>query len=159
MIAPAAPELSNTLHEHKRKLTRPRRIVLDVITHAEKHLTPQDVYERARARHAALGLATVYRTLDLLVELGYVQRVHLDGGCHSYAASAGTHGHQLVCAECGRAEKFADCDLEPLMRALQARTGYDIELHMLELVGRCPSCRGKQRVARVRASRRQNKRA
>ncbi len=154
MLTLPEPELSDSLHEHHRKLTRPRRIVLEVITQAEKHLTPQDVYQRAHARHAALGLATVYRTLDLLVELGYVQRVHLDGGCHSYAASAGVHGHQLVCAECGRAEEFADCDLEPLMHALQARTGYAIEVHMLELVGRCPACQGKTRAASRRARRR-----
>ncbi len=150
-----APELGRSLHAHQRKLTRPRRIVLEVITQAERHLTPQDVFRRARARHAALGLTTVYRTLDLLVELGYVQRIHLDGGCHSYAASAGAHGHHLVCAQCGRAEEFADCDLEPLMHALQARTGYAIEVHMLELVGRCPACQGKARVTGRRAPRSQ----
>ncbi|MBI5876651.1 MAG: transcriptional repressor [Chloroflexi bacterium] len=145
------PEFSHSLHAHQRKLTRPRQAVLDVIIAADRHLTPQDVFRRAKTRYSALGLTTVYRTLDLLVELGYIQRIHLDDGCHSYAARAGGHGHHLVCAQCGRAEGFADCDLEPLMRALQSRTGYAIELHMLELVGRCPECQGKAAAARRRA--------
>ena len=133
------------LHRHRRKLTKPRRVVLNVIAQADRHLTPQEVYLKAKAKHPPLGLTTVYRTLDLLVELGYIQRIHLNGGCHSYAATAGAHGHHLVCSDCGRAEEFADCDLESLMRAIQAKTGYAIEVHMLELMGRCPSCQDKMR--------------
>jgi len=140
-----APEFSHSLHEHQRKLTRPRQAVLDTLVEAGRHLTPLDVYRRAKLRYPALGLTTVYRTLDLLVEIGYIQRVHLDDGCHSYAARAGGHGHQLICARCGRAEEFADCDLEPLIRALQGRTGYTIDVHMLELVGRCPACQAKSK--------------
>ena len=133
------------LRQNKRKLTRPRRVVLDILAQANQHLTPAEVYRKARLRYPHVGLTTVYRTLDLLVELGYIQRIHLDAGCHSYALSAKPHGHQLVCTSCGRAEAFADCDLEPLMKTLHAKTGYAIEVHMLELMGRCPACQSKAR--------------
>ncbi len=133
------------LRENNRKLTRPRRAVLDIIARADHHLTPAEIYRQARAKKLRLGLTSVYRTLDLLVNLGYLQRIHLEEGCHSYATVARAHGHHLVCSSCGRAEEFADCDLDPLMHALRAKTGYEINLHMLELLGRCPDCRKKSR--------------
>ncbi|MBI5301564.1 MAG: transcriptional repressor [Chloroflexi bacterium] len=138
------------LRQNHRKLTRSRQAVLDIITQASHHLTPADIYRQAKTRYPNLGLTTVYRTLDLLVELGYIQRIHLEEGCHSYAPTARPHGHHLVCSVCGRAEEFADCDLDALVRSLQARTGYEIQVHVLELMGRCPSCQNKTRALRAR---------
>jgi Fur family transcriptional regulator, ferric uptake regulator len=135
--------LQTGLHQTHRRLTRPRQVVLDVIQAAGQHLTPAEIYERARARYSHLGLATVYRSLDLLVQMGYIQRIHLEEGCHSYAPMDRPHGHHVVCSNCGRTEEFVDCDLEPLMKRLRARTGFEIDLHVLELMGRCPSCQGK----------------
>ncbi len=146
----SAPMLQTDLHQNHRRLTLPRQVVLQVIRRASRHLTPAEIYSRAKVRHSPLGLATVYRSLDLLVELGYVQRIHLEQGCHSYAPSERQHGHHLVCSNCGRAEEFADCDLEPLIKTLQSKTGYKINVHMLELMGRCPSCQPKSNFAPVR---------
>ena len=139
------PSFKDNLREHQRKLTRSRQTVLDVITQADQHLTTAEVYRKAKAKYKRIGLTTVYRTLDLLVELDYIQRIHLTEGCHSYAATAQPHAHHLVCSDCGRAEAFADCELEPLMKVIQTKTGYEIDRHMLELMGRCPSCQQKGR--------------
>jgi Fe2+ or Zn2+ uptake regulation protein len=87
------------------------------------------------------------------VELGHIQRVHLAEGCHSYAPIAQAHGHHLVCAMCGRAEEFTDCDLGPLIQALQIRTGFEINVHMLELMGRCPDCRARSRAMKRKSPR------
>ena len=141
----SAPAFQTGLHQNHRRLTRPRQIVLEAINNASRHLTPAEIYERARAKYPRLGLATVYRSLDLLVELGYIQRIHLEQGCHSYAPIEQQHGHHLVCSRCGRTEEFADCDLEPLIQVLRAKTGYAIDVHMLELMGQCPSCQSKAR--------------
>lgn len=140
--------LQSGLRENHRKLTRSRRVVLDIIAQANQHLTPAEIYRRAKAKYPQLGLTTVYRTLDLLVELGYIQRVHFAEGCHSYATVARPHGHHLVCSVCGRAEEFQDCDLDPLVKSLQTKTGYTIDVHVLELMGRCPECKNKTRVRR-----------
>ena len=99
-----SPTVHTDLRAHHRKLTRPRQAVLAIITAATRHLTPAEVYRQAKVQYPHLGLTTVYRTLDLLVELGYIQRIHLEEGCHSYAPTARPHGHHLVCSECGRAE-------------------------------------------------------
>ncbi|MCX7840125.1 MAG: transcriptional repressor [Anaerolineae bacterium] len=136
--------LRASLKQNRRKLTRARQAVLDILATADRHLTPAEIYRRAKATHPHLGLTTVYRTLDLLAELGYIQRVHTSDGCHSYAPSAHTHGHQLICAVCGRTEEFSDCDLAKLIQTLQRKTGFEINVHMLELVGRCPSCQTKR---------------
>lgn len=128
------------LREHRRKLTRPRQAILEIIAAADHHLTPAEIHKRARKKYPNLGLVTVYRTLDLLTEYGYVQRVHFSDGCHSYIATGQGHAHHLVCSNCGRAEEFEDCDLAPLIASLQRKTGYEINVHMLELMGRCPDC-------------------
>jgi len=136
--------IHTNLREHNRKLTRPRRAVLDIVANADHHLTPAEIFRQAKSKRLRLGLTSVYRTLDLLVNLGYLQRIHLEEGCHSYATVAQKHGHHLVCSNCGRAEEFVDCDLEALMKGLQRKTGYAIQVHMLELMGLCPDCRSKK---------------
>jgi Fur family ferric uptake transcriptional regulator len=143
MLSQHVEALRQGLRENKYKLTRPRQTVLDIVANADHHLTAAEVYQKAKSRYSQLGFTTVYRTLDLLVELGYLQRIHLEEGCHSYAPAAQVHGHQLVCSNCGRTQEFADCDLEPLIQSLQAKTGYKINVHMLELMGRCPACQTK----------------
>lgn len=129
------------LRRSQRKLTRPRQAVLDTIVEAQTHLSPAEVYRRAKARYPRLGLTTVYRTLDLLVSLGYVQRVHGEGGCHNYVAALHQHSHHLLCSCCGRTEEFACGSMDPLVEALQAQTGFRIHRHILEMIGVCPECR------------------
>lgn len=140
MTIPVSSGMRDGLREHQRKLTRPRQAILDIIAAAEHHLTPAEIHKRARKKYPHLGLVTVYRTLELLTELGYVQRVHFNDGCHSYIAAAQGHAHHLVCSNCGKAQEFENCELEPLIAKLQRKTGYEINVHMLELMGRCPAC-------------------
>jgi Fur family transcriptional regulator, ferric uptake regulator len=140
MLPKQTESLRQGLRKNKYKLTRPRKTVLDIVAQADRRLTPAEVYQEAKVRDPHLGLTTVYRTLDLLVELGYIQRIHLEEGCHSYAPALQPHGHQIVCSVCGRTQEFEGCDLDPLIETLQSKTGYIINLHMLELMGRCPDC-------------------
>jgi len=144
MLSDNAIAIKEGLRQNKRKLTRQRKVILDIIVRADCHLTPAEVHCLAKAGYPKLGLTTVYRTLDLLVELGYIQRVHLEEGCHSYAAIAQPNSHHLLCSMCGRVEEFPCGEIEPLIEALQAQTGYEIDVHMLELMGRCPACQTKQ---------------
>ncbi|MGQ9683876.1 MAG: Fur family transcriptional regulator, partial [Anaerolineae bacterium] len=75
-------ELEGSLRRSQRKLTRPRQAVLDTLASAREHLTPAEVHSRAKAHYPRLGLTTVYRTLELLAELGLVRRIHRENGCH-----------------------------------------------------------------------------
>ncbi len=140
MAAKDVQILQSGLRRSRRKLTKPRQAVLGAIVEADTHLSPAEVYRRAKAKYPRLGLTTVYRTLDLLIDLGLVQRVHGEGGCHSYAAALRRHSHHLLCSCCGRTEEFACCSLDPLVETLQSATGYHIEGHILEMIGICPAC-------------------
>ncbi len=138
--------------------TRARRAVLDALSSADGPLTPGELLDSARSRHEALGLVTVYRTLEILENLGLVRKLHLAEGCHSYVLStvgaradngvdlhtAGGHGHHIICEECHRAVEFAGCDIEPVVAAVEAQTGYAVRSHWLEIFGLCPSCQEKR---------------
>lgn len=128
--------------ERNFKLTRQRRAVLEAITDAQSRLSPSDVYERAKRHCPDLGLATVYRTLELLYELGVIRRVHMSDNCEGFAPAALTHGHHVICVQCNRVMEFAGCDISAVLASAARQTGFKIEEHWLELMGTCGECRG-----------------
>jgi len=115
------------------KLTAPRRAVLDVIAGMHESLSPAEIHERARCRYPHLGLVTVYRTLDILVETGVVRRMHRDDGCHGYALAQAAHGHHLICSSCNQVVEFAECGLDGLLKSVARRTGFRVEGHWLSV--------------------------
>ena len=127
------------------RLTAPRRAVVDIVARSTHLLSPAEVYERTRRRHPAIGLVTVYRTLEKLEDLGLIQRVHQPGGCHAFIASAAGHQHLLICQDCGLAEYFSGDDLEPLMKTIGRSSGYAIKEHWLQLFGLCAACKRDER--------------
>lgn len=125
--------------------TRARRAVIMAICEAGGQASPPTLLALGRAHHPPLGLVTVYRTLDVLLELGLVRRLHRDDGCHSYAPAVRTHGHHVICQSCNRAVEFEGCDLGEVIAAAEAQTGFAISSHWLEMFGVCPQCRGRGR--------------
>ena len=111
------------------KLTAPRRAVHDVIAGMHESLSPAEIHERGRCRYPHLGLVTVYRTLDILVETGVVRRMHRDDGCHGYALAQAAHGHHLICSSCNQVVEFAECGLDGLLKSVARRTGFRVEGH------------------------------
>ncbi len=122
------------------RITRPRRAIVRALLEDEGHASPSEVLERAKLYYPTIGLVTVYRTLDLLSELGLVRRIHAADRCHSYATANHGHHHHLVCRHCGAAVEFQGCDLLPFLDRIEEQTGYAIEDHLLELVGVCSTC-------------------
>jgi Fur family ferric uptake transcriptional regulator len=148
MSDPDLETLRQRLRQDGSRLTRPRRAVAHVMAEAESVLTPEDVHARAASACPGIGLVTVYRTLDLLAELGYVSRVHLEANCHGYARRDLDHGHHVICRRCQTVVEFPGTeDLSPLVRRVARRTGFRVEGHLLELVGLCPSCQDGGREA------------
>ena len=134
-------EWSASLQATGYRLTAPRRVIIDLMVASDRALEPLDVYHLARRAHPGLGLVTVYRTLERLVELGLLERVHQPSGCHRYFRSPNGHEHLLVCTKCGHTEFFSGDDVTELVRAVSNRTGFDIREHWLQLIGQCPECR------------------
>jgi Fur family ferric uptake transcriptional regulator len=115
--------------------------VLRVVAEANESLSPAEIHARARRFYPRTGLVTVYRTLEVLAELGAVRRVHQSDGCHGYAPASEGHAHHVICEQCQSVTEFDECDLTAMVRAVQRHTGYKIEGHWLELFGLCPACR------------------
>jgi Fur family ferric uptake transcriptional regulator len=132
--------LTTQLSQHGYKLTRQRRAVVDVVGQGDTRLSAADIFTKAQRACPDLGLTTVYRTLDILVDLGGIRRVHLDDGCEAFAPTTVEHGHYLICSSCQTTIEFEDCNLNELLNQVADRTGFLIEQHWLELVGICPTC-------------------
>lgn len=129
------------LQENGYRLTESRRAVVELIAKSRRSLTPLEVYDMARKKHPALGLVTVYRTIEKLEELYLIQRVHQPQGCQAFIASGQGHQHLLLCKNCGSVTFFEGDDLENLMQSLARKTGYQIHEHWLQLFGLCKSCK------------------
>ena len=113
---------------------------MDTVAHSRHAITPVDVYDAARKRYPALGLVTVYRTMEKLEELHLVQRVHQPQGCQAFIAAGQGHQHLLLCQRCGRVTFFEGDDLKALMSAIATKTGYRTQEDWLQLFGLCASC-------------------
>ena len=84
--------------------------------------------------------ATIFRSLDVLADLGVVERLDLPTGEHAFVACEPAHHHHIVCSSCGRSTGVEDHGLEQVAAAIGRSTGYRVDTHRLELFGRCPSC-------------------
>ena len=122
------------------RLTTPRRAVADLITEHDGHFTAAELELAARRRRLALSRATLFRSLDLLTELGVVERLDLPSGDHAYVPCAPAHHHHVVCSRCGRSTDVDDCGVAAAVAEISRRSGYLIETHRLELFGLCRHC-------------------
>ena len=132
------------------RLTRQREAVLAALSQAERGLDPAEILERGRARCPELGLATVYRTLELLGEIGIVRHIHGGKGCAAVAGAEREHGHYVVCTACGRVTEFSTCDIQAVEAAATRETGFKISAHFLELAGVCARCQTTGSIHRPR---------
>ena len=128
------------LQENGYRLTEARRSVIETIQKSTRALTPVEVFDTARKKYAALGLVSVYRTLEKLEELHLVQRVHQPQGCQAFISASHGHQHLLLCQNCGRVTFFEGDDLGALIQSISKKTGYQIREHWLQLFGLCQAC-------------------
>lgn len=133
-------EMARALRAHSYKLTSPRLAVLKVLQSGEPHLTPAEVYERGKAIHPRLGLTTVYRTLDILAELGFLHRPRMGDNAASYGTCVNGHHSHLVCSQCGLIVELKECCADEAVQRLMDETSFRIESHLLEFIGLCPDC-------------------
>lgn len=136
----AEEKIVRQLSQAGHRITRPRRAVIRALLEDGGTSSPAEVQAKARSYCPSVGLVTVYRTLDLLSEMGLARRIHTEEGCHGYTVASHGHRHHLICRHCGAAVEFEGCDLAPFLDRVGQETGYVVEDHLLELVGVCSSC-------------------
>jgi len=115
---------------------------MDVLAGAGGYLSAEEVCERVRTACPGVGIATVYRTLNVLVELGLACEIPGAGSSRSYAVGSETHHHHITCTGCGAVAEFSTSGLDEIQQRLELETGFSIESHILEFSGVCPRCRG-----------------
>jgi Fur family transcriptional regulator, ferric uptake regulator len=137
--------------EHAREVLREagvkpgaaRAAVIDVVADQRCCLSAPAIHEEVRLRRPTVGLASVYRALQTLTELGLVHRLDLrSGGGARYepAQPSGDHHHHAVCGECGTVEAFTDDRLERAIHTASAASAFRIDEHEVVLRGRCTAC-------------------
>ncbi len=130
----------NTLHKNGYRLTEARKAVVETVAESPCALTPLEVYDTARTAYPALGLVSVYRTLEKLEELHLIQRVHQPESCQAFISTSEGHQHLLLCQRCGQVSYFEGDNLEGLIAGISNKTGYKIHEHWLQLFGLCKNC-------------------
>lgn len=139
------------LKSHGLKVTNQRVILLEALSkHKGEHLTPEEIYEIVKEEHPEIGLATVYRTIQLLCQLDLVEKVVLVDGIVRYEMAekdrgSAHHHHHIICLDCGNVESFEDDLLENLESAIAKKTGFEVVNHEVKFYGYCNKCKEKHK--------------
>ncbi|GLW96425.1 Fur family transcriptional regulator [Microtetraspora sp. NBRC 16547] len=136
--------MTDTWHEELRargyRVTPQRQLVLEAVT-ALGHATPEDICSRVQETARGVNISTVYRTLELLEELGMVTHTHLGHGAPTYhLASEADHVH-LVCRGCDQVTEVRPELVQGLVGALEEELGFATDVRHLTVFGRCRDCR------------------
>ena len=142
-------KLKERIKDKKYKLTTQRQIILQTFIEAEeKHLSAEDVYILVKKNNPDIGLATIYRTLDLFTELDLVKR--LDYGRNRYELNSDELSHfhhHLICVKCGCVKEFEDDMLETLESIIAKKLNFHTTDHQLKVYGFCGECHEKAKQA------------
>ena len=135
------------------KITAGREAILDALMIADKHLSAEDIYNKIRSTCLAVGLTTVYRTLEILVNMNLVFKFDFGDGRARYELVEGSkkshHHHHLVCKECNRIIEYTDFindEIELLKKTekgLSDKYNFEITSHIIQFYGICDKCRKK----------------
>ena len=135
-----AQELKTTLRERGVRMTPQRRLILDAVANAQGHISVDQIYQQVVRQFPEVNVSTVYRTMDVLEELGLVRHTHFhDGVARYHRATEEPHQH-LICRGCGRDIELDLALLEPLAEELFRRYGFKAELDHAAFVGLCRAC-------------------
>ena len=134
---------------HGLRLTSPREAILNVISENPPHLSADEVFFLVRKRCPAIGLATVYRTLELLTQMGILKKYDFGEGRSRYELSSedeSDHHHHLVCTKCGKIVDYSEFMIQEvefikqLEAELSRRHNFSIDSHQIYFYGLCPEC-------------------
>ncbi|WP_144350403.1 Fur family transcriptional regulator [Sporomusa termitida] len=139
--------LRQKFREREYKLTPQRQIILQVfVDNRDKHLSAEDVHNIVRQQSNDIGLATVYRTLELLSDLDILQKMDFGDGRSRYEineTSTPHHHHHLICLACGKVIEFEGDLLEDLETVISRNSNFTIVDHQVKFYGYCQECRDK----------------
>jgi Fur family transcriptional regulator, ferric uptake regulator len=122
------------------RVTPQRQLVLEAVARLD-HATPEEIGAQVQQTARGVNISTIYRTLELLEQIGMVTHTHLHHGAPTYhLATHADHVH-LVCGDCGRVSEIGPDAIRPLITALDERYGFQTDVGHLTVFGRCRDCR------------------
>jgi Fur family transcriptional regulator, ferric uptake regulator len=130
------------LKENGYKLTPQRRIILDIIHETGSHLTGEEIYNRVKSRVSGVNKSTIYRTLELLENLGCVYKSEIDDRFVYHHADEGHH-HHIVCRKCNATIECDDTLFDSVEQELLKRYGFLVDFKHIVMSGLCRDCLGK----------------
>lgn len=143
-------QFKSLLKQHGLKVTTQRVAILEVLnSRPGKHLTAEEIYDYVKKKYPEIGIATVYRTIQMLSELNLIDKLNLDDGYVRYEINKKDkeeschHHHHLICLDCGNIYAFQDDLLETLEERIKMTMGFDVVDHEVKLYGHCKKCIGK----------------
>ncbi|MFD2640287.1 ferric iron uptake transcriptional regulator [Piscibacillus salipiscarius] len=141
-------KIKKQLHSQSYKLTPQREATVRVLLeHEEDHLSAEDVYLLVKEKSPEIGLATVYRTLELLSELKVVDKINFGDGVSRYdlrKEGAEHFHHHLVCVECGSVKEIEEDLLGDVEKLIESQWEFKVKDHRLTFHGICKDCQSKQ---------------
>src|ERR1700716_2848974 len=137
----SATELKVALKQRGLRMTPQRQLILDAVASMQGHVSADQVYQHVVRVFPDVNISTVYRTLEVLEELGWVRHTHFHEGVAQYQRTDEAPHHHMVCRRCG-SDLELDLDLlEPLAAELERRYGFEADLAHSAIVGLCKACR------------------
>ena len=141
-------DLRQKFRDRQYKLTSQRQTILQAfLDNPDQHLSAEDVHNIVRRHSPDIGIATVYRTLELLSDLEILQKLDFGDGRHRYEineTSTPHHHHHLICLACGKVKEFGDDLLETLETVIARKSNFAIVDHQLKFYGYCQECQNKR---------------
>ncbi len=125
------------------RVTPQRQLVLEAVAKLD-HATPEEIAASVQKTASGVNISTIYRTLELLDNLGLVTHTHLHHGAPTYHLTSDADHVHLVCQDCGKVEQASPDAIRPLVVALDDNHGFETNVAHLTVFGRCNDCRGKR---------------
>lgn len=148
---PVVERFIGYLREHNLPVTAQRLAIAEVLLTADRHLSAEEIAAEVSARGRKVGTATVYRTIDTLLESGLITERDFGEGFRRFEPTRDVPNHEhLVCTQCGKVEEFRDERLERMTTIVAESRGFARQRHRLVIHGICSDCQGG--VARPSAS-------
>ncbi len=129
-------QLMRIVEDRGYRWTGPRQVLVRSITDRDRHFSAEEL----RRDVPQVGRATVYRSLNILVESGILCRVLLEDGSLHYQLSHFGHHHHLICTDCGQSQDLVGCDIDAMLKAKTQEHRFQMDGHRLEVYGRCRAC-------------------
>jgi len=133
-------EIVGKLTEKGYRLTPQRLLIISAIENSDGHVSAEEIYAQVVAKYPNVNISTVYRTLELLKELGLVTETDFGEGRVRYHPAQKGHHHHLVCTECGAVIDLDESSLSSLKRMLLREYKFNANLKHLAIFGRCDKC-------------------